>query len=66
LFDIFAFFFNILSFLGRPHFDVALRGEVWSNSAMGSVGSPASFGCTVGLHVFNGEIFEVFGISIGL
>ena len=61
-----SFLFDIYGFFGSPHFDVALRREIRANSTVGSIGSSSTLGGSVDLDVVDGDIFEVFGVGVGL
>ena len=43
-----------------------LTGQVGADSSVGSVGSSASLGGSVDLHVIDGQVLEVLCVSVGL
>ena len=51
--------------LSGVHLDVGLRGQIGSDSSVGSVCSSASLGGSVDLDVVDDEVLHIFSVGVG-
>ena len=56
---------DIDGFFSGPHLDVSLGRKIGTDSTVSSISSSSTFSSSVDSNVFDGEIFQVFSVSVG-
>lgn len=59
-----SFPLHIDSPLGRPHLNMGLRWEIWTDSTVSSVSSSSTLSGSINGDVINCEVFKILGVGV--